>query len=161
MGLSERDQRLIAAVQGGLPFVFEPYRAIALDLGESEEWVLARLKELLANGDIKRFGVVVRHHELGFKANAMVVFDIPDDAVSQRGKAITETGLVTLCYRRPRVPPRWPYNLFCMIHGKDRETVRGAIADIRQLDGMAEWPHAVLFSQRRFKQRGARYVEEP
>ncbi|MNT23537.1 hypothetical protein D3C72_1589580 [compost metagenome] len=90
----------------------------------------------------------------------MVVFDVPDDAVSALGKAIAETGLVTLCYRRPRILPRWPYTLFCMIHGQDREEVQERIARIRAICGLEDLPYAVLFSRKRFKQRGARYVEE-
>lgn len=159
MALSQKERRLIAAIQSGLPLVSEPYKAIAEQVGESEQWVLERLAKLQASGDIKRFGVVVRHHELGFTSNAMVVFDVPDDQVSRIGKAIAKAGLVSLCYRRPRVLPQWPYNLFCMIHGQDRETVLEQIARIRRLHGLEPCPYSVLFSRRRFKQRGARYVE--
>jgi hypothetical protein len=27
---------------------------------------------------VRRFGAIVRHHELGFDANAMTVFNVPD-----------------------------------------------------------------------------------
>ena len=62
---------------------------------------------------------------------------------------------MTLCYRRPRRLPDWPFNLFCMIHGRDRNTVLEQVAAIRALSGLAEIPHALLFSRRRFKQCGA------
>ena len=39
---------------------------------------------------------------------------------SAAGRILADLPFVTLCYRRPRRPPRWPYNLFCMIHGRDR-----------------------------------------
>jgi DNA-binding Lrp family transcriptional regulator len=160
MALTKRERQLIAAIQDGLPLVPEPYQAIAESLGETEDWVLAKLAKLLKNGAIKRWGVVVRHHELGFQSNAMVVWDVPDERVSEIGQAIAKTKVVSLCYRRPRILPRWPYNLFCMIHGMDRETVLAQIDRIRSLHGMQDLPYAVLFSRRRFKQRGARYVEE-
>ena len=160
MALNQKERRLIAAIQSGIPLVSEPYREIAEAIGESEDWVIERLTKFQASGAIKRFGVVVRHHELGFTSNAMVVFDVPDDQISRVGKAIAKAGLVSLCYRRPRVLPQWPYNLFCMIHGQDRETVLEQIARIRRLHGLEQSPYAVLFSRRRFKQRGARYVEE-
>ncbi len=160
MALTQRERRLIAAIQGGLPLVAEPYRAIAEEIGETEEWVLARLAKLIKAGSIKRWGIVVRHHELGFQSNAMVVWDVPDERVSEVGKAIAKTKIVSLCYRRPRILPKWPYNLFCMIHGQDRETVLAQIDKIRSLHGLDDVPCAILFSGRRFKQRGARYVEE-
>ena len=43
--------------------------------------VLARIAMLQKAGTISRFGVVVRHHELGIRANAMVVWDVPDEQV--------------------------------------------------------------------------------
>ncbi|HNK33886.1 MAG TPA: hypothetical protein PK403_16590, partial [Plasticicumulans sp.] len=63
------------------------------------------------------------------------------------------------CYRRPRVPPHWPYNLFCMIHGHDRAAVLAELAAIVGRHGLGELPHRPLFSRQRFKQRGARYLD--
>ena len=117
------DEDLIAAVAQGLPLVSHPFAAIAEALGSNEAEVIARLQSLAAAGVIRRFGIVVRHRELGFNANAMVVWDVPDDRVAEAACRITEFPFVTLCYRRPRRRPHWPYNLFCMIHGRDRGTV--------------------------------------
>lgn len=157
MDLSEQDKRLIAAIQGGLPLVPEPYEDIGHSVGMTEEAVIARLQELLAEGLIKRLGVVVRHHELGYRANAMTVWDVPDEHLDAIARLMAETGLVSLCYRRPR-RPGWPYNLFCMIHGKHRDEALGKIDALRQRCGLQDIPHEALFSTRRFKQRGARYV---
>jgi DNA-binding Lrp family transcriptional regulator len=48
--------------------------------------VLERIRRWCAEGIIKRFGVIVRHHELGYTANAMLVHDIPDEAVEEIGE---------------------------------------------------------------------------
>ncbi|MET0076744.1 MAG: AsnC family protein, partial [Candidatus Thiodiazotropha lotti] len=117
------DRELVQAVQGGLPLVVNPYAVIAEQLGTSETEVIRRLERLLESGDIRRFGVVVRHRELGYHANAMVVWDVDDKRVSEIGRLIGRQSCVTLCYRRPRRPGRWRYNLFCMIHGRSREGV--------------------------------------
>jgi hypothetical protein len=103
--------------------------------------------------------VIVRHHELGYRANAMVVWDIPDERVAELGRKFGEFGFVTLCYHRPRRPPHWPYNLFCMIHGKDRETVKGLVRVLVDACGLQRVHHDILFSGRRFKQCGARYID--
>ena len=120
--------------------------------------MLVRIRRWLEEGDIKRFGVVVRHQELGYTANAMLVHDIPDDQVSEIGRALAEEPSVTLCYRRPRSLPDWPYNLFCMIHGRERAEVQAIIAELRQRHGLNDAAHEVLFSLTRFKQNGARYA---
>ena len=158
MVLNETDLRLLAAVQDGLPLDPHPYAAIAGPLGLSEAEVIARLGALQREGMIKRLGVVVRHHELGYRANAMVVWDIPDDQVAGIGETLGRLDCVTLCYRRERRRPDWPYNLFCMIHGKSRHSVRARIEQITDMLRLQDIPRDVLFSRRRFKQRGARYL---
>jgi DNA-binding Lrp family transcriptional regulator len=148
---------LIEAIQEGLPLVPRPYAEIADRLGCTETEVIRRLRDMLESGVIKRLGVVVRHHELGYRANAMVVWDVPDDRVDQVGLQLGDQDCVTLCYQRPRHLPDWPYNLFCMLHGKDRSEVEACIARIGSVLEIGALPHEVLFSGRRFKQRGARY----
>lgn len=156
--LTAADRRLVTAIQHGLPLVSRPYAELGRQCGLSEEEVIHRLAALLADGTIKRLGVVVRHRELGYRANAMVVWDIPDERVSELGHCIGRFDFVTLCYRRPRRLPAWPYNLFCMIHGQDRDAVLKRVHQIEQHCNLADVPHEALFSRRRFKQRGAIYA---
>lgn len=155
--LSEQDRRLIAAIQGGLPLVSRPYAAVAERIGISEEQVIARIARLKEEGAIKRMGIVVRHQELGYTANAMVVWDVPDRRTAELGARLGKLECVTLCYERPRRLPRWPYNLFSMIHARSRPAVLDAVERIVRDLGLQQIPHQVLFSGRRFKQRGARY----
>jgi DNA-binding Lrp family transcriptional regulator len=158
MVLSVDRQALIGAIQDGLPLSPRPYRAIAQGLGVSEQGVIEALREMLADGTLRRLGVVVRHRELGYRANAMVVWDVPDERVAGVGERLSQFDCVTLCYRRPRRLPLWSYNLFSMIHGRSREAVRSRLEEIVRLAGLEDLPREVLFSARRFKQRGARYA---
>lgn len=151
------EQQLIAALQPGLELVSRPFARLGERVGMSEDEVLARVAGWLAEGLIKRFGVVVRHHELGYRANAMVVFDLPDSDVDRIGLQLAAEPGVTLCYRRTRSLPNWPYNLYCMVHGRSREEAQPVI---ERLAAMAGAPVKVLFSTRRFKQCGARYFAE-
>lgn len=153
----ERDRALLQAVECGLPLVPRPFAVVGAGLGMSEGEVMARLWMLRNIGVIKRFGVVVRHRELGYRANAMVVWDIPDEQVAELGQLLGGFSFVTLCYRRPRRLPVWPYNLFTMIHGRDREEVLARVDELVRACGLYEIAHKALFSRRRFKQRGARY----
>jgi len=155
---SAADQRLVAAIQGGLPLVSRPYAAAGEQAGLNEGQVIDRLRSWLDEGVLSRLGVVVHHRRLGYRANAMVVWDVPESEVDALGACLGGYDFVNLCYRRPRRPPRWHYNLFCMIHGRDREVVRQRVARVVAECGLEGIPHELLFSRRRFKQRGARYV---
>lgn len=154
----ETDRALLAELQEGLPLSVRPFASIAERIGAGEQDVIARIRRWLDDGAIRRFGVVVRHRSLGFAANAMVVHDIPDAEVGRIGHALAHELAVKLCYRRPRVLPQWPYNLFCMIHGRERASVEEVITRLRERHELEAFPHEVLFSKTCFKQTGARYV---
>ena len=147
---------LLQALENGLPLFQRPYGAIARRLGWREDQVIAGLGDLVEAGVIKRLGLVVKHHALGFRANAMVVWDIADDALAEAGHMLAEAPGVTLCYERPRRPPVWRYNLFSMIHGRDREIVRAEVAGLAAKVGGLSQGHDILFSRRCFRQCGAR-----
>jgi DNA-binding Lrp family transcriptional regulator len=148
---------LIEIISQGLPLVKQPYAAVAEQLGCSETEVLAGIQRIMMRGDLKRFGIVVRHRQLGYRANGMVVWDIPDERVSEVGHCIGQYSFVTLCYQRPRRLPDWHYNLFSMIHGQDRDAVTAQAEFIVEQCGLHDIEHSILFSKRCFKQRGARY----
>jgi siroheme decarboxylase len=154
--LDTADAALLNAIAGGLPLDPRPYARVAEDLGMSEAEVMDRIGRLLAEGTIRRLGVVVRHQELGYRANAMVVWALPEEQVTELGECIGGLPFVTLSYRRP-ARPGWPYNLFTMIHGRDREAVLAQVDRIKEVCGLQAIDCAILFSGRRFKQRGARY----
>lgn len=156
--LNRYEKRLIKTIQRGLPLVSKPYAAVAEELGLDEETVIKTIEKLIEKGYIKRHGIVVRHRDIGYRANAMVVWNIPDDKLGTIPHLMKEFPFVTLCYRRPRKLPEWPYNVFCMIHGRDRATVLNHLEEMTDTCHLHDIPHEVLFSKRRFKQRGAHYI---
>ncbi len=149
------DQPLAALLEEGLPLVERPFDTWAQALGRTPESVLHTLQQWLDQGTVRRIGAIVRHHELGFDANAMTVFNIPDAQVDACGEALAQVRGVTLAYRRERAAG-WPYNLYCMVHGRDRPAVLAVIARAMAEVGLESHPHEVLFSCRRFKQTGPR-----
>jgi len=150
-----RDVRILAAIENGLPLVEHPYLAVADQLALGQGEVLGRLEHLVAAGVVTRFGCVVRHDKLGFRANAMAVWDIPDEMIDAVAAIFARHPSVTLCYRRPWRPPVWPYNLFCTVHARSRDEACAAIDELNLLADSGLRPQAVLFSKRCFKQRGA------
>jgi DNA-binding Lrp family transcriptional regulator len=151
--LTEKDKALAGRLAAGLPLVPEPYAA----LGYPEAEVLDSLRRWLEAGIVRRIGAVVRHRRLGFEANAMVVWDVPDREVSAAGARLAADTAVTLCYRRPRVPPDWPFNLFCMVHGRERSRTLGEVQRMSKAHGLERFRRAVLFSRHCFAQRAASY----
>ncbi|ALT79721.1 siroheme decarboxylase subunit beta [Paucibacter sp. KCTC 42545] len=158
--VAAEERSLAACVEQGLPLLARPYAAWAEAVGWPEQRVLRTLQTWLEHGVLRRFGVIVRHHELGFAANAMCVFDVPDDLVDAHAALLARQPGVTLCYRRAR-GDHWPYNLYCMVHGRAREEVHQWLSQAREVAGLQAFSQAVLFSQRRFKQCGPSYFRQP
>lgn len=150
------DRKIIAATQAGLPLVGEPYRAVAECIGVDEAIVIARLKQLLSVGAIRRIGAIPNHYALGFTANGMSVWDVADDAIAEIGEKVGALEFVTHCYERPRHLPLWPYNLFAMVHGRSRDEVKAKVEQIAWQIGPAARAHEVLFSTRILKKTGLR-----
>ena len=156
MALNEFDRRLIAATQSGLPLVPRPYEAVGAMLGTSGEAVRERLAAMLESGLVRRIGAVPNHYRLGYVANGMSVWDVDDARVDELGARVGALPGVSHCYRRPRELPRWPYNLFAMLHGRSREEVEQQRLQIRTLLGGACRADAVLYSSAILKKTGLR-----
>ena len=152
----ELDRRLILATQAGLPRVPRPYDELAAQLGVSAAEVKQRLAAMLEAGRIRRIGAVPNHYALGYTANGMSVWDVDDARIVELGETVGRLDFVTHCYERPRRLPDWPYNLFAMVHGRDRASVLARIDEIAALLGPACRQHDVLFSTAILKKTGLR-----
>jgi len=150
------DRRLIEATQAGLPLVARPFHALADQLGLPADEVLARFERLVASGAIRRIAAVPNHYAVGYRANAMCVWDVPDEDVAAVGEELARLACVTHCYQRPRIPPHWPYNLFVMLHGRDRDEVGGLLAQVNAMIGERARMSAVLYSTHILKKTGFR-----
>ncbi len=154
--VDETDRAIIVATQAGLPLVPRPYHAIAESLQLEPQEVMDRLRRLHAVGVIRRLGVVPNHYAIGYRANGMSVWDVPDDQVDALGAAVGAFDFVSHCYCRPRRLPQWPYNLFAMVHGKSREEVAQQVAQIADYLGDQLRSHTILYSTRILKKTGLR-----
>lgn len=153
------DRRLVRAVQAGLPLTLLPYHAVAESLGVPAEEAMARLRAMLARGAIRRIGAVPNHYALGYRANGMTVWDVDDSRVDALGRSVGALDCVSHCYRRPRRPPAWPYNLFAMVHGRSRAEVEDMAGRIAALLGPAARGRDILYSTRILKKTGLRLAD--
>lgn len=151
--LGEEERQLAARLAPGLPFESRPFAAFGLPEAE----LIGTLQRWLDSRVVRRIGAVVRHRRLGYEANAMVVWDVPDASAAAAGRRLAADPAVTLCYQRARALPDWPFNFYCMVHGREREGVAQEIERLSARHGLAGYPREVLFSKRCFSQRAARY----
>ena len=153
----EWEVRLIRALSRPLPLTPRPYAAVAESVGISEEQVIERVRAWCADGTIRRFGARVRHRRLGYTANGMSVWDVPDERTDAVGAVMAGHAEVSHCYVRPR-RPGWPYNMYAMVHGQTREEVDDVVARIASATGLSDY--RVLFSVRELKKSAPRYFAE-
>ena len=158
MIIDECDRAIVQATQAGLPLHKAPYTEIAASCGCDTDTVLARLRRMLDHGVIRRIGAVPNHYRLGLHGNGMSVWDVDDERLAELGARVGRLDFVSHCYERPRHMPRWPYNLFAMVHGHDRDEVNARLPEIESLLGSACRRHEVLFSTRILKKTGLRLV---
>jgi len=159
--LDELDRRIVIATQAGLPLVPRPYAQIAEELQTTADEVMQRLRRLFERGMIRRIGAVPNHYTLGFRGNGMTVWDLADERVTEYGRKIGALDFVSHAYHRPRHPPEWRYNLFAMVHGRDRAEVLEKAQVIAGLLGDDCRAHEVLFSTRILKKTGMRIPSNP
>lgn len=153
------DRALVLATQAGLPLTPDPYGEIASRLGIAAHEVRKRIERMLALGVIRRIGAVPNHYALGYRANGMSVWDVDDSQVEELGKKVGALEFVSHCYLRSRRLPRWPYNLYAVVHGRDRGEVESKVQRIAGILGETCRGHEVLYSTRILKKAGLRLSE--
>jgi DNA-binding Lrp family transcriptional regulator len=152
------DIPLVQALQRDLALAPNPFAEAAERLDVSEKELLDRARELERAGIMRRFGAVLRHRQVGYTANGMACWVVPEAQVEVVGSAAAGFPQVSHCYQRPAYPPRWPYTLFTMIHGQAKDQVSSVVAAIARQTGIEEYQ--VLYSTREFKKERVRYFEE-
>ena len=154
--LDDIDRRIIVATQQGLGLSLRPYDAVAMEVAIDTHEVIHRMHRMMEAGVIRRIGVVPNHYRLGYTANGMTVWDVEDDVALKLGREVGDLNFVSHCYLRPRHLPDWPYNLFAMVHGLDREEVQDRSQTIANLLEPHLRQHDILFSTRILKKTGLR-----
>ena len=152
--IDELDKNVIRLIQGDLPVDPRPFAVLADQIGITEAQFIARIKDLKDRGIIRRFGATLRHQEAGFSSNAMVAWVVPDHRIDETGKILADFKEVTHCYQR-RPQGDWPYNLYTMIHGSNRDQCFQIAARMSKSAGIDEY--ILLFSEREFRKTSMEY----
>ena len=154
--LDELDRKIMEITQSGLPLVSRPYDDIAKQLDVDASEVISRMKKMQQSGVIRRIAAVPNHYALGYKANGMTVWNVPDERVHELGQQVGQLDFVSHCYHRPRYLPDWPFNLFAMVHAHTHNEAKSLMAKIADLIGEDDRGHDILFSTQILKKTGMR-----
>ena len=107
---------------------------------------------------MRRFAAVLKHRRAGFRANGMGCWAVPHGRITEAGQVAASFSAVSHCYERSPHPPRWPYSLFTMVHGRSCEEVETVVARIHDEIGPCE--HTILYSQKEYKKKRVKYFTE-
>lgn len=155
--LDELDKKIIVIMQEDFPLVAEPYREIAEKLGISEDELLTRLQGYRQSGKIRKMGAVLRHREVGYAANALCAWIVPEERIEEIGNLLAQDAIISHLYGR--VPQSdWPYNFYTMLHAHNREECKAIAADIANRTGLKDY--VMLFSTREWKKISMQYFKE-
>ncbi len=155
--LTELEKKIVRELQEGLSLDRRPFSAVAGRLGLTEEQLIEKINEFIDRGIIRRFGATLRHQDIGFVANAMVVWKVEPGLAKEVGKNLAAFPEVTHCYHR-KSPPGWPYTVFTMVHGKTEEDCREIARRISSATGIEDYQ--VIFSNRELKKSCMKYFVE-
>lgn len=155
--MDDFDKKIVVVMQEEFPLVLEPYAVLAKKIGISEDELFARLDVLHKTGRIRKFGAVLAHHKIGYSANALCAWSVPDGKVEIAGNIMTVCKSVTHCYCREKKKD-WPYNVYTMIHGKTRLICEELARKLAIETGIFEY--VLLFSTREWKKTSMHYFQE-
>lgn len=146
--IDDDDIACVRILQDEFPLASEPFKELASMHGVDEAWLIKRSLLLLSEGRLRRIAASVNHRLLGYKANALIVWDVPDEDVEAVGKRFASLPWVSHCYQRPRYP-RWNFSLYTMVHAADERNANELVKRMVDIAGQYEW--RMLLSKREFK----------
>lgn len=150
------DKKIMCRLQENIPLTANPYKEIADELNMSEDELIQKIKTYNETGILKRIGAILYHRKAGFKANAMVVWKINNEDLDRIGRYMASFLEVSHCYER-KPCDSWDYNLYTMIHEKDRESCNRIIEKISKAIGVENYK--ILYSTKELKKTSMKYFQ--
>ncbi len=154
---TEEDKDFIRELQKDMEIIDEPFVNAAKNLGITEDELFSKMKHYESMGVLRRFAAILRHRQVGFTANGMIVWKVPEDRITSVGETLGSFPQVSHCYERPTYDD-WPYNVFSMIHCKTHDEAYEVAKTIQDQIDVNEYK--ILFSSREFKKTRVEYFVE-
>ena len=155
--VSEFDKSVIRELQEDLELSPRPFDAMSERLGLDNARLFALADEYQERKIMRRYSAVLHHRRSGFRANAMVVWQVPPERAEEVGMTMAQHSAVTHCYERPTFPD-WPYSHFSMIHATTQDECEEIAREISQATQITD--NLLLYSTREYKKTRVRYFVE-
>ena len=152
--VTEAEKDAIRGMQEDLELIPRPYDQTAEQLGMTTDELFALAKDFQDRRIMRRYSAVLHHRRSGFRANAMIVWKVPEERSEEVGLMMASHDAVTHCYERPTFPD-WPYTHFTMVHATTPEGCEEINTEISEATGITE--RLVLYSTREYKKTRVRY----
>ena len=152
--MDEIDHKILVQMEKGIALTREPFDEIAPQLGITQQEVIMRLTKLKAEGVIRRFGASIKPNNIGFSANALVAWKVPPNRIKEVGVYLSSLPQISHCYERKAVPERWEYNLYTVMHARERDGVQFMVNQISTAVSLSEYK--ILYSKRDLKRTVSR-----
>jgi len=151
----EIQQQIMQELQQDLALSPTPFKDIAAKFQVTEDELFDFMGELKENRKMSRFAAILRHRNLGFDANAMVIWDVPQAMVQDFAETASAEQAISHCYER-EIYPDWPYNMYTMIHARSQEQCLELIHNLAaQFDLTTKYD--ILYSIKEFKKQRVDY----
>ncbi|MCC6531604.1 MAG: AsnC family transcriptional regulator [Burkholderiales bacterium] len=127
--MDEVDRAIVNALQGGFPLTERPFTAAGAALGLSEAALIERIRAMLANGTLTRFGPLFQIERLGgcFVLAAMAV---PASELERVAAIVNGRREVAHNYEREH-----RFNLWFVIAAEDAAAVQATSDEIERASG--------------------------
>lgn len=104
--MDDIDRRIINRLQGGFPISEQPYREAAAELGINEEELIRRLRQMLQDGRLSRFGPMYHAEKLG-GGLSLCAMAVPEDQFELVAEQVNRFSEVAHNYARDHDLNMW------------------------------------------------------
>lgn len=127
--LSVLEQKLLVQFQHHMPVCAQPYKAMAEQLGCSEQQVLNTLRDLQEHAVLSRVGPVFAHQHAG--ASTLVALAVSEQRIEHVAAYISSLSAVNHNYRREHA-----YNLWFVLTGPNQACISQVLEQIQRVTGL-------------------------
>jgi DNA-binding Lrp family transcriptional regulator len=128
--LDDTDRLLLNNLQGGFPVTHRPFADVARRLGLDEDDVIARLRALVDNGALSRFGTILNAPQLGGE-RTLAAMHVPAERFEEVAAFINGLDAVSHNYERTHY-----LNMWFVISSDDELEIRRTIDAIERSTGL-------------------------
>jgi len=148
--LTDEQVRAVKVLQTDLPNRQDPFAPLAVSVGIDPDTLLVHAADMLAGGLMRRYAATVYHRRVGAEANVLVAWLLGSVQADRAALSCARHRAVSHCYLRASAAD-WPYQLYTMIHGRDRAACRQTISELAAVTGLSE--RAELWTRQEYKKR--------